>query len=74
MKKKSDLCDKILTFVKDLKSRNIRVEMIRCDNDPQKKSFDQACKKEVIEIKFEYTDVGTPQQVGYFGSKDKNNL
>ena len=65
MSHKDMLALKLVPFVKKLKAEfNIDVRIIRCDNAGENKSFEEASKREGLNIKFEYTAVNTPQQNG----------
>ena len=63
--KKSDLAKTIVPFIKTLKSkRGITVKTIRCDNAGENRSLQEMCEQEGLNITFEYTAPGTPQQNG----------
>ena len=65
LKQKSDLCEKMLGLILDLKAKSkAKVKFIRCDNAPENKKLEEECKKRGLGITFEYTAVGTPQQNG----------
>ena len=63
--KKSDQVDHLISLVKEInQEKGKRVEFIRCDNAGENKSFEAECKKEGLNITFEYTARNTPQQNG----------
>jgi len=65
LKQKSDLKDKLLPFVKQLKNKDKKtVKYIRCDNAGENKKFEEACANDGLGVQFEYTSPGTPQQNG----------
>ena len=65
LKKKSDLCGKMLESILDLLTKlRVIVKIIRCDNTPENKKPDEECRRRGPGIRFEYTAVGTPQQNG----------
>jgi len=65
LKAKSDLKDKLIPFVKELKAKDNKiVRYIRLDNAGENTSFEEQCKKEGLGITFEYSAPGTPQQNG----------
>ena len=56
---------KLVPFVKKLKAEfNIDMKIIRCDSAWENKLFEEASKREGLNIKFEDTVVNTPQQNG----------
>lgn len=62
IKAKSDLCDNVLPFIKELTSNGITVSSIRMDNAGENKQFGNSVKE--LGIKVEYTAPNTPQQNG----------
>ena len=53
------------TLVKRLKTENkITVSSIRRDNAGENKKMEEMCIDQDLEVSFEYTSVGTPQQNG----------
>ena len=65
LKNKSELKDKFLTFIKDLRSKHkIEIKKMRCDNAGKNKAFIKACKKGGVGIHFKEMAPGTPQQNG----------
>ncbi|KAG7344884.1 integrase core domain containing protein [Nitzschia inconspicua] len=63
-KHKSDLMKVGIDMLLDLKTQNVMVKTIRCDNAGENKMLEQACKIQGLQIVFEYTAPGTPQQNG----------
>ncbi|KAG7340680.1 integrase core domain containing protein [Nitzschia inconspicua] len=63
-KHKSDLMRVGIDMLLDLKKKDIVVKTIRCDNAGENKMLEQACRKQGLQIVFEYTAPGTPQQNG----------
>jgi hypothetical protein len=63
LKEKSDQVDKLLPFLKEMKTQ-YAIKYIRCDNAGENISLDSACKKEAMGINFEFTSPGTPQHNG----------
>ena len=60
LKKKSDLCEKMLELILDLKTKlRVTVKIIRCDNAPENKKLDEECKVRGLGIRFEITAFGT---------------
>ncbi len=65
MKNKSNLKDKILALIKELKAKfGIIVKNTRCDNAGENIALDKARNQEGLGITFEYTAQSTPQQNG----------
>ena len=65
MKEKSQLSEKVVPLIKDLKAKHGKqVKFIRCDNAGENKILEATCKKEGLGIIFEFTAPGTPQQNG----------
>ena len=65
MKEKSQLSEKVVPLIKDLKAKHGKqVKFIRCDNAGENKILEATCKKESLGIIFEFTAPGTPQQNG----------
>ena len=64
-KKKSETADKIISLIKDLKSKHgIVVRFVRCDNLGENVALQRTCEKEGLGLQFELTTPGTPQQNG----------
>ncbi|KAG7337993.1 gag-polypeptide of LTR copia-type [Nitzschia inconspicua] len=61
-KHKSDLMRVGIDMLLDLKTKDILVKTIRCDNAGENKMLEQACREQGLQIVFEYTAPGTPQQ------------
>ena len=56
MKKKSDLANVVIHFLKDLKlTEKKAVKFIRCDNAGENKTLENQCKDNELGINFEYT-------------------
>ena len=65
MSEKSDLTQKMLVLMNDLKAKyNLQVQCLQCDNAGENQAFEQTCNQEGLGIKLEYTVPGTPQQNG----------
>ena len=65
MKKKSETAEKIISLIKDLKSKHgIVVRIVRCDNAGENLALQRACEKEGLGVRFELTAPSTPQQNG----------
>ena len=65
LKKKSNLVKVGTTLIKRLKTENkITVDTIRCDNAGENKKMEEMYIDQDLEVKFEYTVVGTTQQNG----------
>ena len=63
LKKKSDQINKLLPFLKDMKTQKA-LKYICCDNAGKNTSLDSACKTEALGLTFEFTSPGTPQHNG----------
>jgi hypothetical protein len=65
LKKKSDLSERVMELLKDLKSKhNIKVKFVRCDNAGENKKLEELCLKEGLGIQFEFTTPDTPEYNG----------
>jgi hypothetical protein len=64
LKNKSELKEKMLKLLTDLKIAEINVKFIRCDDSGENKSFQNACLASGHNIKFEFSGPRTPQQNG----------
>ena len=65
LKKKNEQVEPIIDWIKALKARHkIQVKIIRCDNAGENKVLERESDKKELEIIFEYTVPGTPQQNG----------
>ena len=65
LNEKSDLTQKMVGLIKDLKTKyNWQVQRLQCDNLGGNQAFERACNQEGLGINFEYTAPGTPQQNG----------
>jgi transposase InsO family protein len=64
LKNKSELKEKMLTLLTDLKIAGIEVKFIRCDDSGENKSFCKTCCAIGHNIKFEFSSPRTPQQNG----------
>ena len=65
LKKKSELSDKMITFIKMMRSKYPDFALIvRCDNAGENLKFKENAEKEGLNITFELTAPGTPQQNG----------
>ncbi len=64
LKYKSNLTENVLGFIKELKSSNVAVKIVKyicCDNVGENVALEMVCKQEGLEIMFKYTDPSTPQ-------------
>ena len=65
LKQKNEQIEPIIDCIKALKARHkIQVKIIRCDNAGENKVLERESDKIELEIIFEYTAPGTPQQNG----------
>ncbi len=64
LKNKSEMCNKMLELVKDLKSKNRKVNYIRCDNAGKNFKTQSLFKEEGMGVDFEFTGPATPQSNG----------
>ena len=65
LKNKSELKDKLLPFIKDLKAKHkIEVKHMWCNNAGENKAFVKACEKAGLGIDFKEMAPGTPQHNG----------
>ena len=57
--------DQITEVLTELKVRhNIHTKYIRCNDDVNNHTAEKACRKNGLNVKFEYTPPGTPQRNG----------
>jgi hypothetical protein len=61
---KRDLAVVGIEVLRTLDIHGIKVQAIRCDNAGENKVLEATCQKEGMQIMFEYTAPGTPQQNG----------
>jgi len=65
LKQKSDVKDKFIPFLKELRDTyGRRVDHIRCNNAGENRALKSTCIDKELGIGFEYTAPGTPQQNG----------
>ena len=65
LKENSNLADIMIGLIENLKSKcNLQEWYLCCDNTEENVAFKKACKQEVLEVDFEYTAPGMPQQKG----------
>ena len=65
LKQKSELEEKGIEILFKIENYyNVTIERIRCDNAGENISFEKECARNKMNIKFEYTSAGTPQQNG----------
>ena len=70
LKHKSNLPDKMIELIKDLKEKhNYIVKYVRCDNAGENTKFEKRSKQEGLGITMEYTAPGMPQQNGRVEAK-----
>ena len=63
LKKKSDQVDMDSSWLMGLKFKyKIQVKFIHCDNAGENKKLEEKCDADGMDINFEYTATGTPQQ------------
>ena len=63
LKRKSDQTQTMLIWIRSLsKKHNIEIKRIRLDNSGENRSLQKECDKANMEITFEFTAPGTPQQ------------
>ena len=69
LKKKSDLADKIIPFLKNLHEKDkVIIQNIRCDGAGEHKTLKEKCKGTtgLAHIEFKFTPCDTPQYNGTF--------
>ena len=65
MKNKSELADRVISKIWDLKAKGIAdVKVIRCDNAGENYALKKKCENMGLGITFEFTARQTPQQNG----------
>jgi hypothetical protein len=65
LKKKSDLQDTVMTFLRDMAKKGTPVSFIRCDNAGENKSLKTAISKDsFVKTEFEFTPRDSPQYNG----------
>jgi hypothetical protein len=65
LKRKSDVVNSIVEFVKKLKAGNPEmVKFLRCDNSGENESVQKAFEREGIKVQMEFTAPNTPQENG----------
>ena len=64
MKKKSDLKEKLVNFIQELKTKKIDVKFVRCDNAGENKALEDHCNHVGINVSFKYSGPRTPQRNG----------
>ena len=65
LKKKSDLKEAGMKFVKEMENKyRIKIKFFRCDNAGENKTFEKILNDKGYGIHFEYTSANTPQQNG----------
>ncbi len=64
LKHKSDLCERLVNFIYNMKSRGTPIKYIRLDNSGENVAFQKQCDRLFLNIKFEFTSPDTPQQNG----------
>ena len=64
MKKKSDISEKMINFIYNMKENGTPVKVIRLDNSGENLAFKETCKKLFLPTAFEFTSPDTPQQNG----------
>jgi hypothetical protein len=60
--KKSDTTSKLLHIITDMQNNNTPVRRIRCNNAGENQSLQTTAHNKGIQLVFEYTSPGTPQQ------------
>ena len=61
---KSDTCERVIRFIKNLRAQNYPVKFIRCDNAGENQILQQQCDREILNVRFEFTGPDTPQYNG----------
>jgi hypothetical protein len=61
LKDKSELKEKMMTLLTDLKIAGINVRFIRCNDSGENKAFQKQCKSTAFNIIFEFSGPRTPQ-------------
>ena len=70
LSEKSDLTQKMLVLIKDLKTKfNLHVQRFHCNNAGENQAFQWACNQKGLGIDFEYTAPGILQQNGHIEHK-----
>ena len=65
LKEKSNLASEMLGLIKNLKNKyNMQVQYQLCNNASENVAFEESCKQERLDVDFEYTAPGMPQQNG----------
>ena len=64
LKQKSDTCERVIRFIKNLRAQNYPVKYIRCDNAGENQTLQQQCDREILNVRFEFTGPDTPQYNG----------
>ena len=62
MKNKSDLPERLVNFIYNMKERGTPVQKIRLDNAGENYALQQQCNKLFLQIQFEFTSPNTPKQ------------
>jgi hypothetical protein len=64
VKDKSELKEKMMTLLTDLKIAGINVRFIRCNDSGENKAFQKECKSKALNITFAFSGPKTPQRIG----------
>ena len=64
LKQKSDKCERVIRFIKNLRAQSYPVNYIQCDNAGENQVLQQQCDREILNVKFEFTGPDTPQYNG----------
>ena len=63
MKKKSELAEKMVKLMKEINEmEDAQVKFVEGDNGGKNIVFQELCKKEVLNLRFKFTALNTPQQ------------
>jgi hypothetical protein len=62
LRKKSDLKEKLVNFIQELKTKKIDVKFVRCDNAGENKALEDHCNHVSINVSFEYSGPRTPER------------
>ena len=64
MKQKNDQVRTAIELIYEIENKGIKVRKIRCDNAGENQTLKKECEKRRMNIIFEFTSPGTPQQNG----------
>ena len=64
LKKKSDLKEQVTNLIQELKTKDIEVKFVRCDDAGENIALEKHCKQIGMNVCFEYSGPRTPQRNG----------